>query len=230
MRIHWLQHVPFEGLGSMEGWFLSRNHSLTCSRLYENSSMPSVEEFEWLVVMGGPMGVRDNDAFPWLEQEVELIRSALKNEKRILGVCLGAQLMAHAMGASVYRNPHKEIGWFPVDSPKEKTNAFVEILPPRFDAFHWHGNTFGIPESAQEIGSSEATKNQGFSMGTNALALQFHLELRPADTTRITEACSDDLTTGPYVQQPSRFTSSSERFHQANMLMGSLLELLEKKS
>ncbi|SVD22983.1 uncharacterized protein METZ01_LOCUS375837, partial [marine metagenome] len=178
MRIHWLQHVPFEGLGSMEGWFLSRNHSLTCSRLYENSSMPSIEEFEWLVVMGGPMGVRDNDAFPWLDQEVELIRSALKNEKRILGVCLGAQLMAHAMGASVYRNPHKEISWFPVDSPKEKTNAFVEILPPRFDAFHWHGDTFGIPESAQEIGSNETTKNQGFSMGTNALALQFHLELR----------------------------------------------------
>ena len=108
------------------------------------------------------MGVHDNDVFPWLEEEVELIRSALKNEKRILGVCLGAQLMAHAMGASVYQNPQKEIGWFPVDSPKEKTNAFVEILPHRFDAFHWHGDTFGMPESAQGVGSSKATINQGF--------------------------------------------------------------------
>ena len=192
--------------------------------------MPSIEEFEWLVVMGGPMGVRDNDAFPWLEQEVELIRSALKNEKRILGVCLGAQLMAHAMGASVYRNPHKEIGWFPVDSPKEKADAFVDILPPRFDAFHWHGDTFEIPENAQPIGSSEATKNQGFSMGNDVLALQFHLELRPPDTTRITEACPSDLTHGPYVQKPSRFASSSVRFHKANMLMDCLLELLEKES
>ena len=189
--------------------------------------MPSVEEFEWLVVMGGPMGVRDNDAFPWLEQEVELIRSALKNEKRILGVCLGAQLMAHAMGASVYRNPHKEIGWFPVDSPKEKADALVEILPPRFDAFHWHGDTFGIPETAQPIGSSEATKNQGFSMGTNVLALQFHLELRPADITRIAKACPSDLTPGPYVQDSSDFTTRTELFEHANDLLAEILAIQE---
>tara|TARA_B100001964_G_C13958377_1_gene476514 strand:- start:122 stop:700 length:579 start_codon:yes stop_codon:yes gene_type:complete len=189
--------------------------------------MPAIDEFEWLVVMGGPMGVRDRNAFHWLDQEVELIRSVIRNEKRILGVCLGAQLMAHAMGARVERNPHKEIGWFPVESAQENTGRFKEVLPPSFNAFHWHGDTFGIPENAQAIGSSEATRNQGFSVGLKTLALQFHLELRPQDASRIAQACPDDLTSEPYVQKPKDFTTRSELFETANALLEKMLVVQE---
>ena len=116
MRVHWLQHVPFEGLGCMEEWFLSRGHELSCTRMFENPDLPTTKDFDWLVVMGGPMGVNDKAKHPWLEPEIKLIQQTMERSKRILGVCLGAQLMAVALGAEVKKNPHKEIGWFHVQS------------------------------------------------------------------------------------------------------------------
>ena len=228
MRIHWLQHVPFEGLGCMSEWFLSRGHELSCTRLFEESALPVLEDFDWLVVMGGPMGVGDSSKFPWLIPEMDLIRSVIKNGKKIIGVCLGAQLMTAAMGAKVGKNPHKEIGWFPVNHTGGVNTVFAKNLPKTFDAFHWHGDTFDIPQGAENLLSSEATANQGFCVGRSALALQFHLELRLTDATRIAEACPDDLTPGTYVQQPEEFTTKKDLFAKANKLMGRLLETLEK--
>ena len=229
MRVHWLQHVPFEGLGCMSEWFLSRGHELSCTRLFEESSLPVREDFDWLVVMGGPMGVGDSSKYPWLRPEMDLIRSAILNGKRILGVCLGAQLMAAAMETKVSRNDQKEIGWFPVNATGEKNTAFDKDFPKTFYAFHWHGDTFEIPQGAEHLVSSEATPNQGFCIGKSALALQFHLELRAGDANRITEACHDDLTPETYVQQPEEFTKRKDLFEDANMLMGRLLETLEKE-
>ena len=228
MRIHWLQHVPFEGLGCMSEWFLSRGHELTCTRLFEKPSLPVTKDFDWLVVMGGPMGVGDSSKFPWLIPEMDLIRSVIKNGKKIIGVCLGAQLMAAAMGDKVGENPHKEIGWFPVNNTGGLNTLFAKNLPKTFDAFHWHGDMFDIPQGAENLLSSEATANQGFCVGRSALALQFHLELRVSDATRIAEACPDDLTPGTYVQQPEEFTTKKDLFVKANKLMEHLLETLEK--
>ncbi|MBT3569925.1 MAG: type 1 glutamine amidotransferase [Opitutae bacterium] len=229
MRVHWLQHVPFEGLGCMSGWFLSRGHDLSCTRLFEEYSLPDVDDFDWLVVMGGPMGVEDSSKYPWLLLEINLIQSAIMNGKRILGVCLGAQLMAAAMDAKVSRNPHKEIGWFPVNMKEGEHTAFTEDFPKTFEAFHWHGDTFDIPQGAEHLVSSAATSSQGFCVGRSALALQFHLELRAGDANRIAEACHDDLTPGTYVQQPEEFTMKKDLFEDANKLMGRLLETLEKE-
>ena len=228
MRLHWLQHVPFEGLGCMAEWFHSRDHELACTRLFEEYSLPSLEDFDWLVVMGGPMGVEDSSTFPWLIPEINLIRSAIINGKRVLGVCLGAQLIAAAMDAKVSRNPHKEIGWFPVNKTRAENTAFTKEIPKTFDAFHWHGDTFDIPQGTEHLVSSAATSNQGFCVGRIALALQFHLELRAGDANRIAEACHDDLTPGTYVQQPEEFTMKKDLFEDANKLMGRLLETLEK--
>tara|TARA_B100001094_G_scaffold50824_1_gene46438 strand:+ start:1814 stop:2341 length:528 start_codon:yes stop_codon:yes gene_type:complete len=174
------------------------------------------------------MGVEDSSKFPWLIPEMNLIRSAIINDKRVFGVCLGAQLMAAAMDAKVSRNPHKEIGWFPVNKEKDEHTAFTEEIPKTFDAFHWHGDTFEIPEEAEHLVSSAATSNQGFCIGGSALALQFHLELRAGDANRIAEACHDDLTLGKYVQQPEEFTMKKDLFEDANKLMGRLLQTLEK--
>ena len=173
------------------------------------------------------MGVGDSSKFPWLIPEMDLIRSVIKNGKRILGVCLGAQLMAAAMGAKVSKNPHKEIGWFSVNKAGNENTAFEKDFPKTFDAFHWHGDTFDIPQGAENLVSSEATSNQGFCVGRSALALQFHLELRAGDANRIAEACHDDLTPGTYVQQPEEFITKKDLFAKANKLMGRLLETLE---
>ena len=175
------------------------------------------------------MGVEDSSTLPWLIPEINLIRSAIINGKRVLGVCLGAQLMAAAMDAKVSRNPHKEIGWFPVNKTRAENTAFTKEIPKTFDAFHWHGDTFDIPQGNEHLVSSAATLNQGFCIGKNALALQFHLELRAGDANRIAEACHDDLTTGTYVQQPEEFTMKKDLFEDANKLMGRLLETLEKE-
>jgi len=213
----------------MSEWFLSRGHELSCTRLFEESSLPSLEDFDWLVVMGGPMGVGDFSKYPWLRLEMDLIRSAILNGKRILGVCLGAQLMAAAMDTKVSRNDQKEIGWFPVNASGAKNTAFDKDFPKTFYAFHWHGDTFEIPQGAEHLVSSEATSNQGFCIGKSALALQFHLELRAGDANRIAEACHEDLTPGTYVQQPEEFTMKKDLFEDANKLMGRLLETLEKE-
>jgi len=213
----------------MEEWFLSRGHNLSCSRLFENSSLPSQEDFDWLVVMGGPMGVKDQASHPWLEPEIELIQSTMEQSKRILGVCLGAQLMAAALGAKVKKNRHKEIGWFPVQSQTMVNDPLGKIIPPRIRAFHWHGETFEVPKNAKPLGSSEATICQGFRAGSRGLALQYHLELRPEDVGILAEACSEDLTPGPYVQDPEQFLEKSYQFDEANGLMGRILETLESE-
>ena len=227
MRVHWLQHVPFEGLGCMEEWFLSRGHELSCTRLFEKTTLPSVENFDWLVVMGGPMGVKDQDKFPWLKPEIELIRETLERSQRILGICLGAQLMAAALGANIQRNQHKEIGWFHVQSQAMGDDPLGKIIPPRFRAFHWHGETFEVPPKAMPLGSSEATICQGFRSGPRGLALQYHLELRPQDVAKLTEACREDLTPGPYVQDPETFLEKNYQFDEANEMIGRILEGLE---
>ncbi len=227
MRVHWLQHIPFEGLGCMEDWFLSQGHDLSCTRTFEKTDLPSTEDFDWLVVMGGPMGVNDQAQYSWLEHEIELIKATLEESKRILGICLGAQFMAAALGAEVKKNRHKEIGWFPVDSEKDHENSFSEIMPPRFDALHWHEDTFDLPTNTDPIGSTEATANQGFSVGSRALALQFHLELRPEDAIRIAQACPHNLSPGPYVQNPNDFTAKPDLFQKANALLEEILGLQE---
>ena len=137
--------------------------------------------------------------------------------------------MAAAMGAKVGRNPQKEIGWFPVNKTGMDKTPFDKDFPKTFDAFHWHGDTFDIPQGAEKLVSSKATANQGFCVGASALALQFHLELRVSDATRIAEACPDDLTPGAYVQQPEEFTTKKDFFMKSNKLIGRLLETLEKE-
>lgn len=115
MRIHYLQHVPFEGLGTMESYFLQRGHRLSSTHFYLEKPPPSVAEFDWLVVMGGPMGVYDEIKFPWLTEEKSFIGKSIKSGKIVLGICLGAQLIADVLGAGVFKNQYREIGWFPIE-------------------------------------------------------------------------------------------------------------------
>ncbi len=230
MHIHYLQHVPFEDLGSMEVWFQAHGHTLSATHLYkEGEPLPQVNSFDWLIVMGGPMSVTDIETYPWLTNEKAFIQQAIDEEKIVLGICLGAQLIADVLGATISKNPHKEIGWFPIQiSEDAKATHLGAALPCKFDVFHWHGDMFYIPNKATPIASSEACRNQGFIINNRVLGLQFHLETTPKSALDLTLHCKDELDNSQYVQSAEDMLSKPERFKKINLIMDEILGFLEK--
>jgi GMP synthase-like glutamine amidotransferase len=163
MRIHYFQHVEFETLGGIADWIKLRGHSLTGTRFYCGEIPPAPDELDWLIIMGGPMGVHDTHQYAWLTAEKHFIDQAIDRNCRVLGVCLGAQLVADVLGAKVFPNPHKEIGWYPVNRTPEGRRAIVfrDLLSP-FTAFHWHGDTFELAPGALRLAESAGCKQQAF--------------------------------------------------------------------
>lgn len=229
MKIHYLQHVPFEGLGSMAESLLKKHHTLTRTCLFDNEALPPIDHVDWLIVMGGPMGVMDEDRYPFLKQEKQWIREFIQSGKRVLGICLGAQLIAHVLGAEVKKNPHREIGWFPLTpSPELKKTQYGSVFPDSVEAFHWHGDTFDIPQNAIPIGSSAACKNQGFVVDNRVVGLQFHLETTPESARSLIEHCPEDLDGSNYVQSESMIFEDPKRFERINTVMEKLISVMEK--
>jgi GMP synthase-like glutamine amidotransferase len=216
--------VAHEGPALIADWALAQGHELAEIHVYRGERLPGSAELEWLVIMGGPMNVYEEDRYPWLSPETELISSALSEGKRVLGICLGAQLMARALGARVRRNAHQEIGWFPVTlTPQALQLPLLDGFPASVPAFHWHGDTFDVPLGAVPIASSQGCANQGFVLGRGrAAALQFHWEVRRSDVE--TWLSGDDRPQpGPYVQSPEAMRRA-EAFEQSRELLGRLLD------
>jgi GMP synthase (glutamine-hydrolysing) len=227
MKIHYLQHVSFEGLASIEHWANSNNHSLSATRFYKDEPLPNLEDIDWLVVMGGPMNVYEENKYPWLVQEKKFIEQAIENEKIILGICLGAQLIADVLGAKVFQNSYKEIGWFPTELTSEAhTSPIFNFLPKQFPVFHWHGDTFDLPQGAIRMAKSEGCQNQAFVYGERIIALQFHLESIKESVQGIIENCADELVEGKYIQNPNEMLSQLDSFRQINEAMYGILERL----
>lgn len=225
MNIHFLQHVPFEGLASIRGWIERNGHKVTCTRLYAGDGFPHPDHVDFLIVMGGPMGVYDTDQFPWLIPEKTFIRLMLDAGKRALGICLGAQLIAAVLGARVYPNGQKEIGWFPLTKTADAdTSALGRLLPERFDAFHWHGDTFDLPPGAVHLASTPVCRHQAYAIGERILGLQFHLETTPESAHALIEHCGDELVDGPTIQSAEQMLTDPARYTGLNRLMVSLLE------
>lgn len=229
MRAHYLQHVPFEGLGSIESWIRAAGYEITNTRFFESMSLPEVNEVDLLVVMGGPMSVNDEGEFPWLAPEKQFIRDAIQSGKTVLGVCLGAQLIASAMGARIYRNPVKEIGWFPVQGvPSIGSSTFR--FPPSVEVFHWHGETFDLPSGATRLARSEGCENQAFQLGRSVIGLQFHLETTPEAAREIIAHCRAELLPSKYVQSEADILDASpEKYRSINNLMSEVLSSLRGK-
>lgn len=203
MRIRCLQHVPFEGPAAIAEWAGSRGHDLAVTESWREA-MPAPDAFDALVVMGGPMGVHDEAELPWLRGEKALIRAAIDADRMVVGVCLGAQLMADVLGARVYRNAHREIGWLPVDlTPAARACGLFDGMPDRPVVFQWHGDTFDLPAGAAPLASSGGCRNQAFLAGRRALALQFHFESTAAGVESLLVHCAGEMTPGPYVQSAS---------------------------
>jgi GMP synthase-like glutamine amidotransferase len=177
--------------------------------------------------MGGLMSVHDERTHPWLVEEKKLIERAVKAGKRVLGVCLGAQLLAEVLGARVYRNRHKEIGWFPVQLTGQATpSSLLAGFPETFPAFHWHGETFDIPAGARHLAKSEACKNQAFECDGRVLGLQFHLEVTRASVRALIENCRADIRKGRYQQSPRQMLASRKEFDIIRPLLATTLNRL----
>jgi GMP synthase-like glutamine amidotransferase len=228
MRVHYLQHEPFEGLGSMEAWFRAGGATLRSTHLYRGDALPELASYDWLVLMGGGMSVNDEATLPWLVPEKELVRSAIAAGKRVLGVCLGAQLIASALGAKVYRNHAKEIGWWPLQREAgAATHPLGKVLPDGAEVFHWHGETFDLPNGAVRLARSEACLNQAISVGPRVLGLQFHLETTEASARELIAGSAADLQNpGPFVQTAEAMLARPERFVALNAQMTRVLEAL----
>jgi GMP synthase-like glutamine amidotransferase len=204
MRIHYLQHEPFEDPGSILEWTKERRHAVSATMMYENQLFPPVDAFDMLIIMGGGMSVYEEDKFPWLFSEKRFIEQAIRRDKAVLGICLGAQLIASALGAAVYKNTCKEIGWFPVTLTGEGASSrFCRNWPHTFQAFHWHGDTFDIPRGARWTAFSKATKNQSFEYGAQTIALQYHIESTPESVKRLVTSCADEILPGHLYIQPT---------------------------
>jgi GMP synthase (glutamine-hydrolysing) len=226
-KLHYFQNVQFETLGVIEDWALSHDFVLSSTHFYQDPTIALPDNFDWLVVMGGPMGVDDHDAYPWLAAEKQAIAQAIDDGKVVLGICLGAQLIAQVLGAGVRANAYKEIGWFPVylDS-RSLDHPVAEIFPSQWEAFHWHGDTFDIPEGARLLASSAACRNQGFIYKDRVVGLQFHLEVTRSGAAVLVENCGGELKTDDFVAPPQETLSAQAPFEKSHDLMIKLLERL----
>jgi len=226
MRAHCLQHVAYEGLGSIRSWLQGTGYAITHTHLFQMPDFPRTDQVDLLVILGGPMSVNDEETFAWLAQEKKFIRAVIAAGTPVLGICLGAQLIANAMGARVYRNRVKEIGWFPVSSVPS-TDACAFSFPPSTQVFHWHGETYALPTGATLLARSEGCENQAFQLGRSVIGLQFHLETTTESAQEIVSHCRGELIPSQYVQTEEAILSAKpENYRLINDLMGDVLSFV----
>lgn len=202
MRFHTLQHVAFEGLGMIDAWGRQNGHTFSFTRFFEKDDrLPSLDSFDALIVMGGPMGVYEHQRYPWLEEEKRFVKYVIDAGMPVLGICLGAQLIASALNATVAPHKHKEIGWYPIRFHKNILGHPIALdMPESFTVLHWHGDRFDIPDGAIALASSDGCDNQAFLFKNHVLGLQFHLEIDTQAAKKMVQACASELIVAPSVQ------------------------------
>lgn len=177
--MHCLQHIFFENPGSIKDWALENNHSITYTYFFEdNFILPDLKDIDALIIMGGNMNVDEDEIYPWLPKEKELIKATIKAGKKVIGICLGSQLIATALGCKVYPGSEKEIGFFPVQFTDEAlSHPFFNHFKNPYHVFHWHSDTFDLQTNAQLIASSAVCQHQAYLIGNYVMGLQFHFEM-----------------------------------------------------
>ncbi len=184
------KNIETEGPGTIGDFLNKKNIAYTILELSKTADIPDPADFDTLLMMGGPMSVNEDDIYPYIKKEEKLARDFIARDKRVLGVCLGAQIMAKALGSKVYKGASKEIGWYDIDITGEglRDNRIARLaadpqagdIGRTFKVFHWHGETFDIPDGAVRLASSALYPNQAFRYGKNAYAFQFHIEVHKA--------------------------------------------------
>lgn len=214
MNFSVLQHAAYEGPGEIASWAADHGHAMSLYHLYKDNLLPDPRSFDVLLVMGGEMNIYQYRDYPWLRAERNLIYSAMQQGKRVIGICLGAQLIADALGSRVFQNAQYELGWFPVDFTSEGRTVYPD-LPPSATVLHWHGDTFELPSGATRMASSPGCPEQGFVIEKKCLGLQFHLETN-SELVEQFVAGQVGWPSGAYVQTPEALLSDGDKYHQAN--------------
>lgn len=217
-----LQHVPFEGPGSIAEWLEARKADTRTVHLFAGDALPDPAEADLVITLGGPMSVNDEWFHDWIRDEQKFLSSCISSGKAVIGICLGAQLIASALGARISANEHAEIGWFDVEAvPAEGAFRF----PDSATVLHWHGETFALPDGARLLARSEACHNQAFQLGERVIGLQFHLETTPESLAELLEACGDELVPERFVQEEEDIRDALAQHAAANnALMAALLD------
>lgn len=224
MKIHIFQHAHFEVPGNMLDIISKQNNTITYTRFFEDFELPQFSDIDLLIILGGPMSIHDEEIYPWLRIEKKFIRKAIDLGKKVLGICLGSQLLANVLGADVFPNNQKEIGWYNIQKADIENCNFLSKFPGEVRAFHWHGDTFDVPDGATRIFKSQATQNQGFIYNNNVVALQFHWELEKANVEKLIEFSGIDITEGQFIQTPEQMLSNPNGFSSNKELMRLVLE------
>ena len=228
LRIHYFQQVSFENLGCIEDWADQENHLLSCTRFYEDDPLPLIDDIDWLIIMGGPMGIYDEDKYPRLSEEKEFIRLAIAANKVVLGICLGAQLLSDALGGRVRPGKNKEIGWFPVSKTEAgKSSALLSSMPDQMNVFNWHGDQFEIPVGCHHLAESEVCPSQILLFNDRVIGIQFHFEATEKSIRSMLANVRYELVEDePFVQSEAEIISGFSNCMLGNRIMFSLLDKL----
>lgn len=225
-RAQIFMHVPFEGPAHILDWLNQNQFEHQITNLFNQDALPNLDDLDMLIIMGGPMSINDESDYPWLADEKAFIKAAIDAGKIVIGICLGAQLIASALGANVYANAESEIGWFPLKATTIEDDP-VFNFPAFFTCLHWHGETFDLPEGATLLASSPGCVNQAFQYGPKVMGLQFHPEATEEMVTRLVDHCSDELVEGRYIQNAERILGvNGVQYKDANLIMDSVLVYL----
>ncbi len=228
LKILCLQHVSFEGPAIIRDWALRKGHEFNTIHLYSHDEFPDIGNMDWLVIMGGPMSVHDRKRYPWLKLEIAFIRQAIEQSKVVLGICLGAQLIARALGVQVSQGEYPEIGWFPVRINKYAAYKMgFDFLPEEITPFHWHQETFDIPSGAMHLASSTLFPNQAFLYEDKMLALQFHFEMDFAAIQEIIQHSLAESSPEEFVQRANTILENTRHISANNELMCKILDKFE---
>ena len=221
MTLHVIQHVPFEGPGRISAWARARGVAVNVVPIYSGTDLPDPRPEDGVVVLGGPMSVHDTAAHPWIEAEITWLKRLARENLPVLGICLGAQLLARALDTPVTRCASREIGWFPV--VPDRTIDAPAWLDPDVPVFHWHGEQFDLPRGARPVGSTAACPVQGFEHG-RLMGLQFHLETTPQIAAGLVEACADELCPGPWIQDVASILGTPALFSDLHRQLDKVLD------
>ncbi len=208
IKIHCILHADFETPGYYETWAEKNGLECAITHIAKNEVLPTTNDFDVLLCMGGPQSPRQIELYPYLKDEITLIKNAIANGKKVLGVCLGAQLIAESYGAKTEKSPHKEIGVFPLSLTDDgKTDPFINHFPEQFQSSHWHHDMPGIPPEAKILAQSQGCPRQIVCFSPRVYGFQCHLELNQHRMHWLIQHCPADLAPARYVQEPETILS-----------------------
>ena len=229
MRIHLLRHGTLNDHVTIGEWAEKMGHSVSKTVLIDNENLPRMKSFNWLIILGGIMDTHEEDKYPWLVEEKKFIKDAINQKKIVLGICFGAQLIAEALGAKVYKNKYKEIGWHKVNLTEDGNKSPVFIaFPDRFPVFQWHDYIFDLPPGAVRTAENEACANQAFVYKERVIGVQFHLEFSEECIRTLVREYGDKITEGKYIQPKEEILTERRLIGEIDELKNLLLKNIEK--